>query len=82
MASGCGQWMWSVDVVSGCDQWMSSVDVVSGCGQWVWSVGVVSGWWIYFLPHNEVFLLLCLPSLHSLIPTSCTTFVLKNILFF
>ena len=29
MASGCGQWVRSVDVVAGS----------SGCGQWVWSVG-------------------------------------------
>ena len=27
----------------------------------MWSLGVVTGWWIFYLPHNEVsLLLLCL----------------------
>ena len=44
-ASGCGQRVWSLGVVT-------------GCGHWVWSVG---DGYMYYLPHNEVsLLLLCL----------------------
>ena len=37
-----------------------------GCDQYVGPVGVVSVWWIHFLPHDEVLLLLlCLCILAS-----------------